>query len=85
MHLSAVVLSVALGFFPAAPVYATDATPPQINLVAGWNLVGNSTGAPLSVSTVLGNAKQVSTVWKWLASSSRWSIYTPARVKVLVA
>ena len=56
----------------------------QITLVAGWNLLGNSINAPMTVASAFGNSTNVSTVWKWEPSGSKagityptWAFYTP--------
>lgn len=51
----------------------------QVHLVVGWNLLGNSVNAPLNVAAVFGNSTDASTVWQWLAASSKWAFYTPAQ------
>jgi hypothetical protein len=48
-----------------------------VNLTSGWNLVGNSVNTPLAVSTVFGNATNVSTVWKWVPATGTWAFYSP--------
>jgi hypothetical protein len=48
------------------------------NLVAGWNLLGNSINAPLDVTTVFGDSFKVSTVWKWVPATSKWAFYAPS-------
>ncbi len=56
-------------------------TPPpaieSLNIVPGWNLLGNGMGTALSVASVFGDASKVTTVWKWLPASSNWAFYTP--------
>jgi len=54
-----------------------------LNLVPGWNLVGNSS-AQLFVSNAFGNPSNVSTVWKWENTGNNanitypaWAFYTP--------
>jgi len=49
-----------------------------VSLVNGWNLLGNSVNAPITVSATFGNPSQVTTVWKWLPASSKWAFYSPA-------
>lgn len=46
-------------------------------LVSGWNLLGNGLSNAISVSSMFGNSNLVSTVWKWIASTSAWAFYTP--------
>ena len=55
--------------------------------MSGWNLVGNSVAAQLSVATAFGDPTNVSTVWKWETTSGNstsitypaWAFYTPSR------
>lgn len=47
------------------------------SLVSGWNLLGNGLSNAITVSSALGDAAKVSTVWKWNASSGTWAFYTP--------
>lgn len=49
-----------------------------LNLVAGWNLLGNSVNTPLVVAERFANTANVSTVWKWIAATSKWAFYTPS-------
>ena len=46
---------------------------------AGWNLLGNSVGAPITVATTFNDASKVLTVWKWVATTSNWAFYTPSQ------
>jgi uncharacterized repeat protein (TIGR02543 family) len=48
------------------------------NLVAGWNLLGNSINAPLDVTTAFADASKVTTVWKWVPVTSKWAFYAPS-------
>ena len=48
-----------------------------LKLVAGWNLLGNSTSAALNVAATFGSATDVASVWKWTAASAKWAFYTP--------
>ena len=44
--------------------------------------MGNSANAPLTVATafpIAPTTTNVSTVWKWIASSSQWAFYTPTQ------
>ncbi len=59
----------------AATATTQGAVGPTLNLVSGWNLLGNSVNVPQSVSTMFDNAANVSTVWKW--TGSKWAFYTP--------
>ena len=47
-------------------------------LTAGWNLIGNGTGTPLSPSSAFGDATSVTTVWKWVAAKASWAFYAPS-------
>jgi hypothetical protein len=50
-----------------------------LNLVAGWNLVGNSSSGTLNVAAVFGDTTKVITVWKWEAAKINWAFYTPVQ------
>jgi hypothetical protein len=50
----------------------------SFSLVSGWNLVGNSMSNVITVSSMLGDANKVNTVWKWVAAGNAWAFYTPA-------
>jgi hypothetical protein len=56
-----------------------------MNLLAGWNLVGNGVEAPITVSTTFNDASKVATIWKWVNSGTNaaitypaWAFYTPS-------
>lgn len=49
-----------------------------LNLLAGWNLAGNSSSAALDVAASFANAGNVGTVWKWIANGAKWAFYTPS-------
>jgi YD repeat-containing protein len=57
--------------------FTQNAISTQANLVAGWNLLGNSIIAPLDVTTVFVDASTVTTVWKWVPATSKWAFYAP--------
>ena len=59
--------------FFALPTWGATA-----NIVAGWNLLGNSSSAALDVASAFGNSTQVTTVWKWVPSKSVWAFYAPS-------
>jgi hypothetical protein len=62
----------------SAAASATTLAPGQsLNLATGWNLMGNSTDAPINVATALADANQFVTVWKWLTAQSVWAFYAP--------
>ena len=48
-----------------------------LNLVVGWNLLGNSSSTSLNVASAFGDGSKVTTVWKWVASKANWAFYTP--------
>src|ERR1035437_2069206 len=72
---TAVALLVCLSFCFA--LLSWGATSSTVNIVAGWNLLGNSSSGVLDVATSFGNSAQVTTVWKWVPSKSNWAFYTP--------
>lgn len=49
------------------------------NLISGWNLVGNGSSGTLDVASAFGNANNVTTVWKWIASTAKWAFYAPSQ------
>jgi hypothetical protein len=53
-------------------------TPARINLLQGWNLIGNGTSSSLDVTPLLADTSKVNSAWKWVASSSKWAFYSPA-------
>ena len=54
-------------------------------LVQGWNLLGNSIAAPLSVAALFGDQAQpvaglsnaIVSVWKWDAVNKKWAFFSP--------
>lgn len=50
-----------------------------VQVVAGWNLLGNGVAAPLDVATLFGDANRIATVWKWLPKKNIWAFYSPAQ------
>lgn len=56
------------------PAAAWASTP--INLVQGWNLVGNSDTASIDVAARF-TGTPIATVWKWNKVDGRWAFYTP--------
>ena len=68
-----IALLLGLSLFFAPPSWGATA-----NLVAGWNLLGNSSSASLDVASTFGNSTQVTTVWKWVSATSRWAFYAPS-------
>ena len=70
----------------AAAVKAASAMLPSIQLASGWNLVGNSVSSPITVSSFFGDASQVVSLWKWVASGTTigityptWAFYSPSQ------
>jgi hypothetical protein len=49
-----------------------------INLVPGWNLLGNPVSKSLSVADKFGDASKVTSVWKWDSGTAKWQFYTPS-------
>ena len=49
-----------------------------LNLINGWNLLGNSSALPIDVATLFGDPVKFTTVWKWNRSASRWAFYAPS-------
>jgi hypothetical protein len=63
------------------PTFSSAAT---FNLVAGWNLMGNSSATPMDVASALGDASNIATVWKWNRNASKWAFYTPSMSAALL-
>ena len=57
------------------PALSSAAT---FNLVQGWNLLGNSSASSVDVTTTLGDASKIATVWKWNKAASKWAFYAPS-------
>ena len=50
-----------------------------ITLSTGWNLLGNGTDQPLTMTTLVGDkASSVTTVWKWDVAQTGWQFYAPS-------
>ncbi len=49
-----------------------------LNLNNGWNLLGNSLSTPIDVKATFGAQTNVTTAWKWNATSSTWAFYAPS-------
>ncbi len=60
---------------------ATVLPDPTVTLtfVTGWNLVGNSVEAPITVANTFNDATKVNSVWKWNPGSAKWAFYTPGQ------
>jgi len=64
----------------SAPLSVTTlAAGPTLNLVAGWNLVGNSVNTAFDVASLFGNAANVTSVWTWDSANGKWAFYTPTK------
>jgi hypothetical protein len=48
-----------------------------VNLVKGWNLIGNGYNQSFNAASLL-NSSTIVSVWKWIASSSSWAFYAPS-------
>ena len=48
-----------------------------LNVVGGWNLLGNSSSSNLDVAAAFGDGSKVTTVWKWIGSKANWAFYSP--------
>ena len=65
--------------YSGADVLGSIVNAATIDLLSGWNLLGNGIhDAPLPAATLFGNASQVVTVWKWLPATSKWAFYAPS-------
>jgi chitodextrinase len=58
----------------------TTLAPATLDLNMGWNLLGNSSTGSLDVAGSFGDATKVSTVWKWIANSTKWAFYAPSLI-----
>ena len=59
---------------------ATTQTNPAsytINIMAGWNLLGNSSATAWDVPARFGALNAVISVWKWLPAQAKWAFYSP--------
>jgi sugar lactone lactonase YvrE len=52
----------------------------SLSLSVGWNLLGNGGTTELSASdsALFGDPAKVTSVWKWITSSSKWAVYLPS-------
>lgn len=68
-------------FYLTCPAFALD-----IQLVGGWNLLGNPGTQTSDVATTFGSAaapvsgvtSNVTTVWAWNPNTGRWVFYAPS-------
>jgi hypothetical protein len=80
-------LLLALGMAPAhAGVVSTTPSSPVLNLLKGWNLVGNGAEASMTVASTFNDASKVTTLWKWVTSGTSagisypaWAFYAPGQ------
>ena len=60
-----------------------------VNLTPGWNLLGNSSASytsscssydatAIDVTSGMGDASKINTVWKWNKTTNRWAFYAPS-------
>jgi len=50
----------------------------SLNIVPGWNLVGNGTDAPIDVASTFSDTNHFVTIWKWIAEENLWAFYAPS-------
>lgn len=50
----------------------------SLNLVQGWNLVGNGTDTPIDVTTAFVDTSKFVTIWKWAAAQGTWAFHAPS-------
>ena len=50
----------------------------RIDLIAGWNLMGNSSAAPVDVAATFGDPSKINSVWTWNKTASKWAFYAPS-------
>lgn len=60
-------------------VQGTTTSTVASSMAIGWNLVGNGSSGTIDVATAFGNANNVTTVWKWIASTAKWAFYAPSQ------
>ena len=57
----------------------------RLDLIAGWNLMGNSSASPIDVATTLGDSSTINSVWTWNTTASRWAFYAPSMTSAALA
>jgi len=70
---AALALSASLGGLSGNVLAAT-----ALNLIPGWNLLGNGSAAPIDVAAAFGDAAKFTSVWKWNSSTGAWAFYAPS-------
>ena len=78
MKLFQFVCSLVIRVFLCVCVTAFGSTAYAIQLVQGWNLLGNNVNQIYSVATLFGDPKIVITVWKWDTAMLSWQFYSPS-------
>jgi hypothetical protein len=48
-----------------------------INVMQGWNLLGNPVNQSMAVADKFGDASKVTSVWKWDTAAANWQFYAP--------
>ena len=48
-----------------------------INVVPGWNLLGNPVNQGIAVAKQFADASKVNSVWKWDSTAAKWQFYAP--------
>jgi len=71
---------------PSAVSAAVTPGAPVVNFLTGWNLVGNSVEAPLTVATTFNDASTITSIWKWVTNGTTpglsypaWAFYSPTQ------
>lgn len=49
----------------------------NLTFTTGWNLAGNGGTSAIDIA-VFSDGSKITTVWKWLADTSKWAFYTPS-------
>ena len=49
-----------------------------MQVISGWNLLGNSLNQSIAVASLYGDSNAVNTVWKWDPATDGWQFYTPS-------
>ena len=66
----------------AVPLVTVAAT---VDVVKGWNLLGNSELTALNVATGLSDPGTVTTVWKWNRTAGTWALFSPSMTSAQLA
>jgi hypothetical protein len=56
-----------------------------LNLTTGWNLLGNSSAAPVDVAATFGDPAKITTVWTWNKTGTKWAFYAPSMAPSVLA